>query len=135
MTDRPWEGNTSAYYTIFQDGDLYRMYYRGSHFDEKAQEAPRTAEVTCYAESKRRRARWTKPELGLFELEWLQEPTTSCSNGIGTHCFVAFQETTNPDCSAERALQGRSPAGGRSASPVCMCSSHRTASGGRSAAR
>ncbi len=35
VTDRPWEGNTSAYYTIFQDGDLYRMYYRGSHYDVK----------------------------------------------------------------------------------------------------
>ena len=29
-TDAPWEGNTSAYFTVFQDGDLYRMYYRGS---------------------------------------------------------------------------------------------------------
>ena len=28
VTDKPWEGNTSAYYTILQDGDLYRMYYR-----------------------------------------------------------------------------------------------------------
>jgi hypothetical protein len=34
VTDRPWEGNTCAYYTVFQDGDVYRMYYRGSHFDE-----------------------------------------------------------------------------------------------------
>ena len=30
--DRPWEGNTSFYATIFQDGDLYRMYYRGLGF-------------------------------------------------------------------------------------------------------
>ncbi len=32
-TDKPWEGNTCAYYTIFRDGDRYRMYYRGSHYD------------------------------------------------------------------------------------------------------
>ena len=32
-TDAPWEGNTCAYYTIFRDGDLFRMYYRGSHWD------------------------------------------------------------------------------------------------------
>ena len=25
VTDQPWEGNTCAYYTIFQDGDKYRM--------------------------------------------------------------------------------------------------------------
>ena len=34
VTGEPWEGNTCAYYSIFQDGDLYRMYYRGSHFNE-----------------------------------------------------------------------------------------------------
>ena len=28
--DQPWEGTTSAYVTVFQDGDLYKMYYRGS---------------------------------------------------------------------------------------------------------
>ena len=35
-TDAPWEGNTCAYYTIFRDGSLFRMYYRGSHYDTKA---------------------------------------------------------------------------------------------------
>ena len=29
--DQPWEGNASLYHTVFQDGDLYRVYYRGSH--------------------------------------------------------------------------------------------------------
>ena len=29
--DQPWEGNSSNYKTVFKDGDLYRMYYRGSH--------------------------------------------------------------------------------------------------------
>src|SRR4029079_9270032 len=33
--DAPWEGNTSAYYTVFQDGEVLRMYYRGSHYDEQ----------------------------------------------------------------------------------------------------
>jgi len=36
ITDAPWEGNTSAYYTIFRDGDLFRMYYRASHWDTEA---------------------------------------------------------------------------------------------------
>ena len=50
VTDRPWEGNTCAYYTIFQDKDVYRMYYRGSHYDERTKTASHP-EVTCYAES------------------------------------------------------------------------------------
>ncbi len=29
--NKPWEGNSSGYTTVFQDGDLYRMYYRGTH--------------------------------------------------------------------------------------------------------
>ena len=32
--DAPWEGNTSAYYTLFADGERFRMYYRGAHWDE-----------------------------------------------------------------------------------------------------
>ena len=43
--DEPWEGTTAAYFTVFKDGDLYRMYYR-CHNDAN--------ETTCYAESSRR---------------------------------------------------------------------------------
>lgn len=31
VCDAPWEGNTSGYFTLLQDGELYRCYYRGSH--------------------------------------------------------------------------------------------------------
>ena len=41
-TDAPWEGNTCAYYTIFRDGDLFRMYYRGSHWDTAKKKRPHT---------------------------------------------------------------------------------------------
>jgi len=27
--DAPWEGNTSTYATVFRDGEIVRMYYRG----------------------------------------------------------------------------------------------------------
>src|SRR5690606_5400131 len=49
--DKPWEGNISAYYTLFADGERFRMYYRGAHFDEKTKQATHP-EVTCYAESR-----------------------------------------------------------------------------------
>lgn len=51
--NKPWEGNSSGYTTVFQDGDLYRMYYRGTHVvyaRGKSERAHR--EVYCYAESR-----------------------------------------------------------------------------------
>src|SRR3972149_799078 len=30
--DEPWEGNSSGYHTVFQDVELYRMYYRGHQY-------------------------------------------------------------------------------------------------------
>ena len=35
VANEPWEGNTSGYYTYFQDGDTYRMIYRGWQHDEQ----------------------------------------------------------------------------------------------------
>jgi hypothetical protein len=51
--DRGWEGRSSIYHSIFRDGDLYRMYYRGE-------------ECYAYAESDDG-IHWRKPELGLYE--------------------------------------------------------------------
>lgn len=96
-TDEPWEGNTCAYYTIFKDGDLYRMYYRGSHADEKTQKSLHP-EVTCYAESVDG-IHWTKPKLGLFEYNGSKE-NNIVWDGIGTHCFVPFKDE-NPAAPAE----------------------------------
>lgn len=92
--DRPWEGNTSAYFAIFQDGDRFRMYYRGSHFDEKGRRATHS-EVTCYAES-RDGIHWTKPDLGLFEFQGSKQNNIVWS-GMGTHNFTPFRDA-NPAC-------------------------------------
>lgn len=94
VTDEPWEGNTCAYYTIFQDGDIYRMYYRGSHFDTETQQATHR-EVTCYAESEDG-IHWTKPDLGLFEWEGSRD-NNIVWDGIGCHNFAPFKDA-NPDC-------------------------------------
>jgi hypothetical protein len=56
--DRPWEGRYCGYVTVLQDGDLYRMYYRG--LPEAGRDGS-AREVTCYAESKDG-IRWEKPE-------------------------------------------------------------------------
>jgi len=105
VTDAPWEGNTSAYYTVFQDGDRYRMYYRGSHYDTVTRKAAHR-EVTCYAESTDGIC-WTKPELGLFEFEG-SKANNIVWNGVGTHNFTPFKDA-NPDCAPEaryKALAG-----------------------------
>ena len=94
VTDKPWEGNTCAYYTIFQDGDKYRMYYRGAHWDEKANKSGHP-EVVCYAESSDG-IHWTKPELGLYEFAG-SKANNIVWNGIGGHNFTPFKDT-NPEC-------------------------------------
>jgi len=90
--DKPWEGNTSGYHTVFQDGDLYRMYYRGSHHEGKKEAHP---PVTCYAESKDG-IRWTRPELGLFEFRGSKKNNIVWA-GKGTHNFCPFVDK-NPAC-------------------------------------
>ncbi len=88
-TDAPWEGNTSAYFTVFRDGDRFRMYYRGSHYDTETKKATHR-EVTCYAESKDG-IHWTKPKLGFFEFEG-SKANNIVLDGIGAHCFAAFKD-------------------------------------------
>jgi hypothetical protein len=97
VTDKPWEGNTSAYYTFFRDGDLFRAYYRGSHWNVEAKKATHP-EVTCYIESKDG-VHWTKPNLELFEFDGSKQ-NNIVWNGLGTHCFAAFKDTS-PNCAAD----------------------------------
>jgi hypothetical protein len=97
VCDAPWEGNTSAYYTLFADGDKFRMYYRGAHFDEKTKKSAH-AEVTCYAES-HDGVHWTKPELHRFEFNGSNANNIVWA-GPDTHNFTPFKDG-NPDCPAK----------------------------------
>ena len=96
--DAPWEGNTSAYYTLFQDGDLYRMYYRGSHFDEATRKGSHT-EFACYAQS-RDGVHWEKPALGLIEFEGSKANNIVLTEPDGVHNFAPFRDD-HPDCAPE----------------------------------
>ncbi len=102
VTDKPWEGNTCAYYTIFRDGDRFRMYYRGSHYNETTRKSAHP-EVTCYAESEDG-IHWTKPNLGLVEFNGSKQ-NNIVWDGIGAHCFVAFKDE-NPACPADAKYKG-----------------------------
>lgn len=97
VCDADWEGNTSGYFSLFQDGDLYRCYYRGSHHGEPGGKRGHSG-VTCYAES-RDGITWTKPKLGLFEFNGSKENNiVHMGDGCGT--FAPFLDS-NPNCPPE----------------------------------
>ena len=65
VADEPWEGNAGLYWNVLRDGDLYRAYYGGMHYDPHTENfAMPHAGVLCYAESQDG-VHWTKPALGL----------------------------------------------------------------------
>ena len=105
VCDAPWEGNTSAYYTILEDAGLFRMYYRASHSVEKKATHP---EFVCYAES-RDGITFTKPKLGLHEFAGSKDNNIIWAGPGGTHNFAPFKDT-NPSC--EPAARYKALAGG-----------------------
>ncbi|MFA6112299.1 MAG: hypothetical protein WDA75_26365, partial [Candidatus Latescibacterota bacterium] len=103
--DAPWEGNTCCYHTVFKDEDRYRLYYRGSHYDEQAERSTHP-EVSCYAES-RDGIHWEKPDLGLVEFQGSRQ-NNIVWNGYGAHNLAPFLDG-NPACRPEaryKALAG-----------------------------
>lgn len=102
VTNKPWEGNTCIYYTIFPDqdasgNDILRMYYRGAGYDNKTRTATHRL-VTCYAES-RDGIHWTRPNLRLFTFNGSKE-NNIVWDGAGTNSFTPFKDT-NPNCPPE----------------------------------
>ena len=76
---------SSFYTTVFEDGGVYRMYYRGGSDSERS--------LTCYAESADGIV-WRKPDLGIFEVDG-----SANHNVIGfvqAPQFCAFKDT-RPD--------------------------------------
>lgn len=94
--DAPWEGSGSNYHTVFRDGDLYRMYYRGAQFTvtDGVLKEDHPA-VTCYAES-RDGIHWEKPNLGLFEWNGSKENNIIWTEGRTVHNFAPFNDS-RPD--------------------------------------
>jgi hypothetical protein len=105
--DKPWEGNTSGYVTVMQDGELFRMIYRGHRMVwDSGKLLMSHSPVVCYAES-RDGITWKKPNLGLFrwrgkDADKMPDPMANNivwpgSSQSGT--FVPFLDT-KPDCPA-----------------------------------
>ncbi len=93
--NEPWEGNSCGYFTVFQDGDIYRMYYRGGEQKLKGEKKAHKS-VTCYADSKDG-IHWAKPQLNLFEFNGSKKNNIIWKGGV--HNFTPFIDT-NPSCPA-----------------------------------
>lgn len=107
VTDQPWEGDTSAYFSVVQDGELVRLYYRGSvpGTDDSADQ------VTCVVES-RDGVHFTRPRLGIVPVNASSENNVIWK-GIESHNFAPFLDT-NPACKPSeryKALAGTGQAG------------------------
>ncbi len=102
--DAPWEGSASGYHTVFRDGELYRLYYRGSHLalGEKRLSVPH--QVICYAESKDG-IHWTKPDLGLVEFKGSKKNNIIIGKSPVSHNFAPFKDT-NPACKPDERYKG-----------------------------
>ncbi len=99
VLDREHEGNVSCYFTIMKDGDKYRMYYNGSHYNLwNLIGANRKGhhEFTCLAESTDG-INWTRPILNKVEFNGSKANNILDIPPHLTHCFTPFKDT-NPDC-------------------------------------
>ncbi|MCA9103406.1 MAG: hypothetical protein KDA63_19760 [Planctomycetales bacterium] len=96
--DEPWEGNTSGYFTLFEDGERYRMIYRGWQHDPDDIRHEIHPEVVCLAESDDG-IHWQKPNLGIVEFAGSTD-NNIIWDGEGSHNFTPFKDM-NPACSAD----------------------------------
>ena len=96
--NEPWEGCVCCYHTVFQDGNVSKMYYRGSQSLGKGKATHR--QVVCYAES-RDGINWVKPDLGIVEFEGSTKNNIIWDAEIGSHNFAPFKDT-NPACNPQQ---------------------------------
>jgi hypothetical protein len=100
--DRPWEGASSAYATVFQDEGRFCLYYRGSPWGGEPQ-------VTCYAESDDG-VNWARPSLGLYEFNGTRDNNIVWT-GEGSHNLAPFRDANPgaPPSQRFKALGGKPP--------------------------
>lgn len=105
VTDAAWEGSGSGYHTVFRDGDIYRLYYRGLHLDVSKGKlsSGRHKPYYCYAESKDG-IHWKRPNLGIVEFQGSKK-NNIILEGLGTHNFTPFKDE-NPDAPAAQRYKG-----------------------------
>lgn len=93
VCDAPWEGNLSGYFTLLQDDDCFRMYYRGWQSGRQP--------VACLAESTDGLL-WTRRNVGRIEFDGSNRNNIVFSgpNEGAAHNLTPFRDR-NPDCPPE----------------------------------
>lgn len=81
--DRPWEGDTCAYFVVLRDGERVRLYYRGS--------SDTGGQVCCLAESENG-IDFERVSVGLFEFDGSTD-NNIVWQGRGAHNFTPFVDT------------------------------------------
>ena len=77
---RPWEGPGAACYSVFQDGDTFRLYYRGARAKSRTVSM---YEHACCAKSVDG-ILWTRPKLGPCQSAWTTAPNIVCDGEFGS---------------------------------------------------
>ncbi len=105
--DEPWEGSGSGYHSVFQDGDLYRLYYKAWQLDVMQGKVNTGSHplYCCYAESKDG-IHWKKPNLGLHEFKGSKENNIAMISGKFGNLSVdaghpAVFKDENPNAAAD----------------------------------
>jgi hypothetical protein len=105
--DASWEGSGSGYHSVFQDDDIYRMYYKSWHLDPQQGklDTGRHPLYCCYAESDDG-IHWRKPNLGLHEIEGSKQNNVVVVSGVQGPLSVdaghpAVFKDDNPDASSD----------------------------------
>ena len=111
--DAPEEGTGCGYCSLFQDGDRYRLYYKGFALKVvpgKIVNEDVAHRFTCYAESTDG-VHWTKPELGL--VDYLGSRANNIVLNTGRHgtldvdaAHPAIFKDLNPACPADARYKG-----------------------------
>lgn len=104
------------YMTVFQDGDLYRMYYALPHLERIDGKQIKHPERICYAESKDG-IHWKIPSLGIYEyngdkdnnIVWMEDG----QERLGVHGFSPFKDM-RPGCPPEQRYKAIAEAGPKS---------------------
>lgn len=118
----PWEANGWVYYTVFQDGDIFRMYYIcfPMYNEERTAHKPSFFHI-CYAESKDGVC-WNKPSLGICEING----NTDNNVIVITNSMDAFHVfiDNNPACSPQEKYKGIYTKPGKSKQELWCMTSH-----------
>jgi hypothetical protein len=104
--DEPWEGRYSTYVTVIEDGNKFRMYYRGranlpAIQNPVAVDLDLEYQVTCYAESDDG-VTWRKPRLGLVELNGSRDNNVILARSPACANFTPFIDTRPGTPASER---------------------------------